>query len=520
MFDKILNQLSRLKKSVNSLKGKMGRPDEEEILEGNIIKVMFQLGWPIMVATFLRTLYNLADTVWLGRLPAEEATYSVAAASQAWSVVFIVMSIEIGFGVAALAIISQYVGAGNKKKASEYAGQLYLIVILLSIILAVIGYFGTPYLLEVLTGAGPEAEALARYGTEYLQITFLGMPFMFLFFAFMFILRGVGDNITPMKIVGVTAILNIIIDPFLILGSGHVLSIGSLEFAIPTIFGYEIPKLGIEGAAIATVVTRGLGALYSVYLMFTGKVGLKVKLSYLIPDIEKIKEYLRIGLPAAIGRFGESLGFLILWAVVYRLPNPEVAGAAYGAGNKILNITFLVIGGVTMAMSTMVGQGLGADKVERVEEVTKKGLIALVGLGSLIAVAIYFARGPLISFIVPADPEVIEAGKEFLRIFSLSLPFFCVFRGVTKTLAGAGHTYKQMGLNLIRIWGFRLVFVFLFALALGMGDLGVWAGLALSNFASSIAAMFVYSRGSWKEKVIKGPSPETKVPVDDESQEA
>ncbi|MFW6064463.1 MAG: MATE family efflux transporter [Candidatus Natronoplasma sp.] len=480
----------------------MSRPSKDEILEGNIIAVMFKLGWPIMVATFLRTLYNLVDTIWLGRLPGEEATYSVAAASQAWSVVFVIMSIEMGMGIAALSLISQYTGAKKFEKASEYAGQLYLIVIVLSILLGAIGYFTSPYLLDLLVAPGEEGILLADYGTRYLRIIFLGIPAMFLFFVFMFILRGWGDNVTPMKIVAFTATLNMIIDPILIFGSGATVSLGPISFTIPTIFGYSIPKMGIEGAAYATIGTRAIGTIYSIYLMFSGKLGIKVKPSYLIPDFTKIKQFIKVGLPAAAGRFGSSLGFLILWAVVYRLPNPDVASAAYGAGNRILNITFLVIGGVTMAMSTMVGQGLGADLIERTEKVVKTGLLALIGMTSFIAIVIFLSRNILLSFIVPGKPEVISSGAEFLMIFSLTMPFFGIFRGITDILGGSGHTVQKMALDLSRIWVFRLLLVFVFGLFLGLGDTGVWIGMALSNVIAAGVAFFVYSMGWWKEKII------------------
>ncbi|MGM0405414.1 MAG: MATE family efflux transporter [Thermoplasmatota archaeon] len=484
------------------LKQKMGRPGKDEILEGNIITVMFKLGWPIMVATFLRTLYNLVDTIWLGRLPGDEASYSVAATSQAWSVVFIIMSLEIGMGIAALALISQYTGAKKYEKASEYAGQLYFIVIILSIVLGIVGYFSSPYLLDILTGHGPEAVELADYGTRYLQIIFLGIPAMFLFFAFMFILRGWGDNITPMKIVAFTATLNMIIDPILIFGSGTAVSLGPLTFTVPTFFGYSIPKMGIEGAAYATIGTRAIGTVYSIYLMFSGKLGIHVKPSYLVPDFTKIKQFIKVGLPASAGRFFSAFGFLILWAIIYRLPNPKVAGAAYGAGSRILNITFLVVGGVTMAMSTMVGQGLGADLVERTEKVTKTGLIALVVLTSFIAVTIFLTRNLLLGFIVPGKPEVISSGAQYLLIFSLSMPFFGIFRGITDIFGGSGHTVQKMTLDLTRIWAFRVIFVFVFGLFLGMGETGVWVGMAISNVAAAALAFAFYSMGWWKEKII------------------
>lgn len=480
----------------------MARPSKDEILQGNVLLVMFKLGWPIMVASAFRTFYNLADTLWLGRLPGDEAVYSVAASSQAWTVIFIIMSVEIGFGVAALALISQYTGSKRYDKAAEYAGQLYFIIIILSAILGVIGYISTPYLMDAITGTGPDAPMLAHYGTIYLQITFIGMPFMFLFFVFMFILRGWGDNVTPMKIMITTSLLNLIVDPFVILGSGYTVSLGPLSFTIPTIFGYSVPQMGIRGAAIATVTIQGMAALYSLYLMFSGKVGLKVKLHHLHPDPEKIKKFFKVGIPASAGRFGSAAGFLVLWAIVFRLPEAGTVGAAYGAGNKILNIMFLVIGGVCMAMSTMVGQSLGADLKERTEKVARTGLIVMAVLMTVVAVVVLLFRNIIIGFIVPGQDEVIASGALFLLIYSVSIPFFGIYQVVSHLLSGSGHTVQQMALDLTRIWAFRIVFVFILSIVMGMGEMGFWIGMAASNVASAGVAMVLYSKGWWKEKII------------------
>lgn len=496
------------------LKDRMKKPGKNEILEGNVLAVMFKLGWPMMVATFLRTLYNLIDTFWLGNIPDPQiAEYSVTAVGQGWTVVFMMMSIEMGFGIAALALISQYTGQKSYEEADRTAGQLYFIAITASLLIGIFGYFMTPTFMNLLTGGEQE---LAYYGTQYIQIIFLGLPFMFLFFAFMYTLRGWGDTITPMKITAFSVTLNMIVNPILIFGSGTVMALGPLELTIPTIFGYSIPRLGVRGAAIGTIMSRGIGSTYATYLLFSGKVGLKLKLSYLKPEISRLKDFLSIGVPAGIGRFGTSIGFIILWAVIYRLPNPEVAGAAYSIGNRILNITFLIMGGFAMAISTMVGQALGADDMERSEEVAKKGFLAVAGLMLFFTAFLFALRNNLIMIFIPESPEVIAEGANFLAIFSLAMPFFGIFRAVTSLLGGSGHTKLQMGLNLTRLWGLRLPFVFLFAIFLSMNSIGVWTGMALSNVVAFGLAMGVYKTGWWKEKVIKDkPTPKTKPRLDD-----
>ncbi len=498
-----------------------GQPSKDEILEGNVFLVMFKLGWPMMVATFLRTLYNLIDPFWLGRIPDPEvASYSVTAVGQGWTIVFMMMSIEIGFGVAALALVSQYTGSKNYKEADRTAGQLYFIAITASIIIGIFGYFITPTFMDLLTGTGEEAAQLAHYGTMYIQIIFIGLPFMFLFFAFMYVMRGWGDTFTPMKTTAITVALNLIIDPILIFGSGTMPFLGITIPEIP--FLGPIPALGVRGAAIATITSRGLGAIYASYLLFGGKLGIKLDLVYLKPDLSRLKKFLGIGIPAAIGRFGISIGFIILWAVIYRLPNPDVASAAYSIGNRILNITFLVMGGFAMAISTIVGQGLGADNMERTEEVTKKGFIAVATLMLIFAIILFILRNNLIGIFMPDNPDVIKEGANFLMIFALAMPFFGVFRGVTSTLSGSGHTRLKMALSLVRLWGLRLPLVFLFAIYISLNSTGVWLGMALSNVIAFILALGVYKTGWWKEKVIEDktvPSAETSLKKDQQRRE-
>ncbi len=508
-----------LSDTYSNIKRKFSRPEKEEILSGDIISVLFKLGWPMMIATFLRTLYNLVDTFWLGHLPGEEAELSVTAVGQSWTFVFLMMSLGIGFGVAALALVSQHTGAKNYEEASRDAGQLYLIAIIFSTVVGIIGYFMTPYFLDILTGTGETAADLALYGTRYLQVIFLGLPFMFLFFAFSFVLRGWGDTITPMKITAVSVSLNLLIDPILIFGSGPIPFLGITIPELPLIGA--IPKMGIRGAAIATITTRGIGAIYGMYILFSGKLDIEINLSYLKPDLSKIKKFLKIGLPASFGRMGSAFGFIILWAIIYRLPNPAVAGAAYGVGNRILNITFLVMGGLAMAMSTMVGQSLGNDNKERAEQITKKGITVIVALMAVFAVSIFLLRNVLIGVFIPGNTDVINAGAEFLMIFALAMPFFGIFRGVTSILGGSGHTMQQMGLSLTRLWGLRLPLVFLFAILIGMNASGVWLGMALSNVIGAGLALLVYSMGWWKEKIIEGePTPGPAIEIEDSDEES
>ncbi len=463
------------------LKHLMGRPSKREILEGDIVPLFFKLGWPLMVANLLQTAYNLADTLWLGRLPHPENTLSVGAMSLAWPFVFLLLSIEMGLGIAAVALISQHTGAKKYDEANKDAGQLYFILIILSIVLGATGYLVSDYFISILAEQG----AVVPFAVAYLEIIFLGFPLLLLFAAFSFTLRAYGDTITPMAIMSLTVVMNIVLDPILIFGTG------------------PFPAMGIRGAAVATVFSRGIGAAISIYLLFTGRVGIKLRLSYLKPRLKRIESFFKIGLPATGARVFDALGFVVLTGLLARLPNQEEVLAAYGIGSRIINITFVVIFGLGIALSTMVGQALGSGNKKRADTIAKKGMILMAASMVIISIVLVLLRYPLMRFFIPNAPEVIRMGAYFLAILAIGGPFFGIFEAISGALNGSGHTLKQMFLSLTRLWAIRIPFVIILAFFFTMGSTGVWFAIALSNVIAGSAAYLVYKRGKWKEEIIE-----------------
>lgn len=460
---------------------KIGRPSKEEILDGKIVPLLFKLGWPIMISSLLQTMYNLIDTFWIGRLPGDEGVDSVGAMALSWPLVFVMISLGMGLGIAALAMVSQHTGAGDYEEANRDAGQLYFILIVLSVVLGIVGFTLTEPMLNLVSG-GSE---LVFYGTQYLSVIFLGLPFMMLFFSFSFILRAWGDTVTPMVLMAISIGINIILDPMLIFGWGF------------------FPRLGIQGAAIATISSRGIATVISLYLLFNGKVGIKLKLSYLKPKWDKIKKFFKIGIPATFARVGDSFGFVVLMALLTSLPDHENVLAAYGVGSRLINITFVILGGLGMAISTVVGQSLGADRTERAEEATKKGITIMVILMAIISLFLFLARYHLIAIFVPGKENVIRIGANFLAVLAVGGPFFAIFNGISGALNGSGHTKQQMVISLARLWALRLPLVYLFAFVLGWYSLGAWWGMVVSNIVSAGTALFIYKMGWWKEKIIE-----------------
>ena len=455
---------------------------EKQILEGDILKVIFALGWPVIVSSLLQIGYNMADTFWLGRWGnANNAMSAVAAMQIAWPLIFVMISLSIGFAIAGISIVSQYTGAKKVAKASEATGQLLSLGIVLGVFIGLIGILITPYLIQIMH---LDAD-VAKYAYQYMVIIFLGLPFMFITSIFMSVLRAYGDSITPMKVSAIGVGLNIILDPFLINGY------------------YGFPELGVIGAAIATVFTRGIATGISLWILFKGVGNLKVKLEYFKLKLHFVKKIFRIGLPASMGQFSSAIGIFILMWIIASLPNSTIALAAYGVGERIIDIGFIIVDGIGVGMATVIGHSLGAKKYDRAGATFKEALKLTFLILAIETFIIIIFRYQLVAFFIPHSPEVIEEGALFLLIFGIGIPFFGIISSVEGLYEGAGNTKPIMVIDIVRLWGFRVLFSYILGIMLGLGSTGVWIGMAISNVATAILSLGFYLTGSWKMRVIE-----------------
>lgn len=460
----------------------------EQILNGPIIKTILVLAIPVMISSALHTAYNIVDTFWLGKLGSAE----VGAPTAAWPIIFTFLAIGMGLSTAGVSLVSQHTGAGGKEEANKAAGQVFGFVMIIGITTGVVGFIIAPL---VLTLVGTPADVFPL-ATSYLRIVLLSMPFIYAYISFRFLLRGIGDMITPMLIRAILVIVNLILDPILIFG----------------VDALGIPALGVTGAAIATASSRTLAAIVGIYLLFNGKVNINLSLKDLKLKFSWIKKIVQIGLPATLARSGSALGFVFLFALVAVFGEKSVA--AYGIGRRVVHIITIAIWGFAGASMTMVGQNIGAEQKERAEDIVKKSIIvALVIMFSISGMMVLFRESIIQAFI--NDPEVIDIGAKYLLIFSLSIPFFGVYRIFDSTFRGTGHTVPAMGLSLFRIWMLRLflsallalpfINLWLFKINFGfdLGITGVWIGMALSNFIIAFLSFSYFLTGNWKKKTIE-----------------
>ena len=457
------------------------RLSREEILSGGIIKTIFLLGWPMMASSLLQTLYNLADMFWLGRLPGRESSIAVASINFTFPLVFFFISFAAGLGGAARPIISQYIGANDRKMANRYAGQIISTVGLISLVMGILGFV---FVEPIFALMGAKGEFL-HVASSYAGVIFLGLPFMFLSQGGGMVVSSEGDTITPLIINTISVTINIILDPFFIFG------------------WWFFPAWGVVGAAVATVIARSIAAFWLMHLLFGGKLRLKPELSDLKPRRENVRFILKIGIPSSIGMSTAAFGFVVIQSILANLPNQVVAIASYGVGNRIVNIMFVIVNGLAAAQGVMLGQALGADDVDRTKKIARTGIYLMFYLLLTASTVIFFFRDPIVRFFVPNSETVIKGTDTFLSIVLWGIPFFGIFRSVTSTLNSSGHTVQGMLVSISRLWGIRIPLAIYLAYGLSMGAIGVWAAMATSNIISAGICGIFYLRGDWQHRIIK-----------------
>lgn len=461
------------------------RKMQKRILHGPIVRTLFQLGWPIMATQFFQMAYNLIDMYWLGKTGSIglDPVKAVAAPSLAWPLVFLFVSLASGMSVAGTALVSQYTGARNKEEVRRSAGQVLSLLTIIAISISIAGFLLTDTILAFM-GAEPGLQEIA---SPYIKLIFGSMPFMFITMVYSSALRGWGDMKTPMYIMMFSLSINIILDPLFIFGLGG------------------MPRLGVAGAGAATLAARSIAALICLYLFFNGN-SLTIRRSDLKLVKERVMEIVRIGIPASIGQAMVAFGFVILMGIVATtysdIPGAgqTTALAAYGVGNRIINMVFVLTSGLTGASVTMMGQNLGAGRMKRAERVLYRTM-AVTAMLLFTCAVIFFVFRELIFRVFINDRAVIEEGGRLLMIFGMSIFMFGIFGSAQSAFQASGHTVPTMILGIVRLWGLRVPLVILLAIVLDWGSVGIWTGMMLSNVISALLAVAWVSRGTWKRRI-------------------
>jgi putative MATE family efflux protein len=455
----------------------MRMDDKQWVVKQPVLKTMLRLGLPIGVTRALQVVYNLTDMYWLGRLGRE----ALAAVSATWPVLFLIIAVLAGLFQAGLALVSQYWGAGDYRRSLNAGGQLLIIAIFTGIPLGVLSYMVIPTFLRLIGIPEEVAEGAIIYG----RIFALGFAIFGLMESALSIYSAVGDTFTVMKIRLIGVSINIVLDPIMIFG----------------LFGF--PALGIAGAAIATLLSDLMSGVISLVLLSKrGVRGERLAKSDLKPDPFLIKKFFRIGLPISISSLSDAAGFTVLTGIISLMGAGALA--AWGVGDRPFSLIDILVGSLLAALSTIIGQNLGAENFGKAREAAYKALALAIGMSSIGVLTMIALRYEVARLFIPSDPEVIQYASDFILIMGPSIVFFTMLRAAFSVAQGSGHTKPVMYISILRLWFLRNILAYLFGPGpLSLGVKGLWAGMAVSNVITGLIALAWIVHGKWLKPVIK-----------------
>jgi putative MATE family efflux protein len=445
-----------------------------DFTEGSILKSLIGLTVPIILANLLQTAYQLTDTFWVGRV----GTDAVAAVSISFPIIFFITSLGSGLTMAGTILVAQYKGKKDQQSVDHITSQTLFMVVIISLVLAAIGYSLSTTILRWM-GAEP---AVLSAAASYLKISFMGMVFVFTYMAFQSLMRGVGDVKTPMYIVLGTVLLNLVLDPLFI-------------------FGYAfVPGFGVAGAAIATIGTQGLAAIFGLMLLTSGKHQMQLKLSDLKPDIILLKQIFALGFPTSIEQSTRALGMTAMTFLVATFGTLTIA--AFGIGSRIISFIIIPSLGLSMATSTLVGQNMGAGKIPRAERIIK--ISTLAGFLSLtfIGIIFFFFSRQISAIFIPGEFDTIQSSSLFIKIMALSFGFIGIQMALNGAFKGSGNTMISMVLSIVSLWALRFPIAYILSKYTSLSEIGIWIAYPTANVIAAIITLFWFAKGTWKRKNI------------------
>ncbi len=447
-----------------------------DLTSGSILRSLWVLSLPIVLSNLLQTAYQLTDAFWVGQLGAE----AVAAVSLSFPIIFLIISLGGGLAIAGTILVSQYKGQENLERVDFVSAQTVIMMLIVSIVLSFVGYF-TAEPLMVLMGAGPDVLGDA---TRYLEISSIGMVFMFGYFVFQSLMRGVGDASTPLYIVFGTVVLNFFLDPLFIMGYG------------------PMPGFGVTGAAMATLLTQGIAAVVGLWLLFSGKYGIHLKMKNLKIDFPLVKKMFFIGLPSSIDQSTRALNWAAMNVLVAAFGTITMAG--YGIGGRIFSFVVIPMMGLSMATATLVGQNIGAGKLDRAQEVTVVSSKIAFWFLTAVGIVTFFGAEALVSLFISENPAVVELGALFVKTVSISFGVMGVHMAISGAFTGSGNTSMSMNITIISLWVFQFPLAYILSENTDLGVLGVWIAHPIANLLACLMAIYWLMKGDWKSKRLIG----------------
>jgi putative MATE family efflux protein len=424
-----------------------------------------------MVMTECLYIVTIAEMIWVGRLGAA----SVAGVGVAFIVVMLIMTAQVGLSVAARAMVARFIGAGDDAGANHVALQAAIISTLYGLIMTLVGFTFA----GAIMGLFRLDAAVIAEGAAYLRVFSLAwIPISFWLMTYGMI-QASGDPVSPMKIELIMRSTHLILTPVLVLG------------------WWVVPRLGVTGAALSSLVVEILGTSLALWYLLSGRTRLRLRLRGARLDPGMMWRLVRIGIPACVMNLQGSISGIVLTSLM--APFGTLAVAGHALINRIQLAVFLPTYGLSLGAGVLTGQNLGAGQPERAE---KGGWLA-AGLAAAFSVAftlIVLFMAESIAGLFSSDQALIRTTSAFLRIAAAAYLVSGFGSALQQCISGAGDTAVPMAVSLLTVWGLQIPLSFLLPGVTGWGVYGVRWAMVAPAVAGAAAYAIYFRTGRWKRK--------------------
>ncbi|HEY4902277.1 MAG TPA: MATE family efflux transporter [Candidatus Sulfotelmatobacter sp.] len=421
----------------------------------------------------LESFFAVVDVFWVGRLGAN----AVATVGLTESMLSLVFSVAMGLSLSTTAMVARRTGEKDPEGAAVAGVQAIALGLMVSLAIGIPCYIFAPRLLQLM-GASPEIVAI---GSGYTRICLGGSGTVLLLFLNNAIFRGAGDAAIAMRLLWVSNIINLILDPCLIFGWG------------------PFPRLGVKGAALATLIGRSIGVLYQFHRLMRGTERIHILTRQLRLRFDVLFRLLRVSFTGILQLGIAHTSWIGLVRIVSLFGAAALAG--YTIGIRIVIFVILPSWGLSNAAATLVGQNLGAGNPERAEKaVWRTGLYNMIFLGLVGVFFVLFAE-PVVRLFTH-DPAVVPLGAACLRIVSYGNLGYAYFMVMMQAFNGAGDTITPTIVNFFGFWLFEIPLAYWLAIPLHMRSNGAFFAIAIAEGAMAVASAILFKQGRWKKKKI------------------
>src|ERR1041385_2285471 len=440
---------------------------------GPIGRAILLLAIPMVLEMVMESVFAVVDIFWVSHL----GTDAGAPVGLTESLLTLIYALAIGLSIGAMAMVARRIGEKNPEGAARAAVQAIFVALLVSFTIAIVATPNAPKLLKMMGGS----PWVIEHGSPFTRVMLAGNGTVVLLFMVNAIFRGSGDAAIAMRTLWLANWINILLGPCLIFGLG------------------PFPKLGIVGAAIATNIGRGTGALFAISRLFRtgGRFQVQPRHFHIEPAI--MWRLLRLSSTGTFQVFIGMASWIGLVRIISSFGSNAVAGYTFGI--RVILFALLPSWGMANAAATMVGQALGAGDPERGEHaVWKAGFYNMIFLGIVGLIFIFFA--PQIIWLFTADPNVSQYGVDCLRIVAYGFLFYAYGMVIGQSFNGAGDTWTPTVINLFVFWLWEIPLAYVLSVVLGLGPRGVFIAITIAFSTLAVVSGAVFRQGRWNRKVV------------------